>query len=36
METIGIKITQLRRQKALSQEQLADLAKVIVRTIQRI
>ncbi len=36
METIGIKITQLRRQKALSQEQLADLAKVNVRTIQRI
>lgn len=36
METIGTKITQLRKQKALSQEELADLAKVNVRTIQRI
>ena len=36
METIGIKITQLRKQKALSQEQLAELSKVNVRTIQRI
>ena len=36
METIGTKITQLRKQKALSQENLADLAKVNVRTIQRI
>lgn len=36
METIGTKITQLRKQKALSQEQLADSAKVNVRTIQRI
>lgn len=36
METIGTKITQLRKQKALSQEQLAELSKVNVRTIQRI
>ena len=36
METIGTKITQLRKQKALSQEELADSAKVNVRTIQRI
>lgn len=36
METIGTKITQLRKQKAFSQEQLAELAKVNVRTIQRI
>src|SRR5690606_23350876 len=36
METIGIKITQLRKQKALTQEQLAELSKVNVRTIQRI
>lgn len=36
MDTIGTKITQLRKQKALSQEQLAELAKVNVRTIQRI
>lgn len=36
METIGTKITELRKQKALSQEELADSAKVNVRTIQRI
>ncbi len=36
METIGTKITQLRKQKAFSQEQLAESAKVNVRTIQRI
>lgn len=36
METIGTKITQLRKQKAFSQEQLAELSKVNVRTIQRI
>jgi len=36
METIGTKITQLRKQKALSQESLAELSKVNVRTIQRI
>lgn len=36
METIGTKITQLRKQKALSQEELAELSKVNVRTIQRI
>ncbi len=36
METIGIKISQIRKQKALSQEQLAELSKVNVRTIQRI
>lgn len=36
METIGTKITQLRKQKALSQENLAELSKVNVRTIQRI
>ncbi|RRJ90576.1 helix-turn-helix domain-containing protein [Paenimyroides tangerinum] len=36
METIGIKISQIRNQKALSQEQLAELSKVNVRTIQRI
>lgn len=36
METIGTKITQLRKQKALSQEELADLAKINVRTVQRI
>lgn len=36
METIGIKISQIRKQKALTQEQLAELSKVNVRTIQRI
>lgn len=36
METIGTKITQLRKQKALSQENLAEISKVNVRTIQRI
>lgn len=36
METIGTKITQLRKQKALSQENLAELSNVNVRTIQRI
>jgi len=36
METIGIKISQIRKQKALSQEQLAEISKVNVRTIQRI
>ena len=36
METIGTKITQLRKQNAFSQEYLAELAKVNVRTIQRI
>src|SRR5690606_23828274 len=35
-ETKGTKITQLRQQKAFSQEQLAELAKLNVRTIQRI
>ena len=36
MKTIGTKITQLRKQKAFSQENLAELSKVNVRTIQRI
>lgn len=36
MVTIGAKITQFRKQKALSQESLAELSKVNIRTIQRI
>lgn len=36
MNSIGNKIIDLRKQKGLSQEDLADLAKVNVRTIQRI
>ncbi len=36
METIGIKIAKLRKQKAFSQEELTELSKVNVRTIQRI
>ncbi len=36
MEDIGQKIKSIRKQKGLSQEELADLAKVNLRTIQRI
>ncbi len=36
METIGTKISKIRKQKGLSQEELADLSKINLRTIQRI
>lgn len=36
METIGEKITKIRKQKGLTQENLAENAKVNLRTIQRI
>ncbi|MDO5981170.1 helix-turn-helix domain-containing protein [Flavivirga spongiicola] len=36
MNEIGIKIKEVRKRKGLSQEELADLAKVNLRTIQRI
>jgi transcriptional regulator with XRE-family HTH domain len=36
METIGEKILEIRKQKGLTQEELADLAKINLRTLQRI
>jgi uncharacterized Tic20 family protein len=36
METIGKKILELRKRKGLTQEELSDLAKINLRTLQRI
>jgi len=36
METIGIKISKIRKQKGLTQEELSDLSKINLRTLQRI
>ena len=36
METIGAKISKIRKQKGMSQEVLSDLAKINLRTLQRI
>lgn len=36
METIGTKISKIRKQKGMSQEKLADLSKINLRTLQRI
>jgi transcriptional regulator with XRE-family HTH domain len=36
METIGCKISEIRKRKGLTQEELADLAKINLRTLQRI
>ena len=36
METIGSKISKIRKQKGMSQEELSDLSKINVRTLQRI
>ncbi len=36
METIGAKISKIRKQKGMSQEELADLSKINLRTLQRI
>jgi transcriptional regulator with XRE-family HTH domain len=36
METIGSKISRIRKQKGMSQEELSELAKINLRTIQRI
>ncbi len=36
METIGTKISKIRKQKGMSQEELSDLAKINLRTLQRI
>jgi transcriptional regulator with XRE-family HTH domain len=36
METIGSKISKIRKQKGMSQEQLSDLSKINLRTLQRI
>jgi transcriptional regulator with XRE-family HTH domain len=36
METIGQKISEIRKRKGLSQESLSDLAKINLRTLQRI
>lgn len=36
METIGSKISKIRKQKGMSQEELSELAKINLRTIQRI
>jgi transcriptional regulator with XRE-family HTH domain len=36
METIGEKILEIRKRKGLTQENLADLAKINLRTLQRI
>lgn len=36
METIGIRIMQIRKQKGMSQEALSDLAGINLRTLQRI
>lgn len=36
METIGQKISEIRKRKGLSQEALSDLAKINLRTLQRI
>lgn len=36
METIGAKIVEIRKRKGLTQEQLSDLSKINLRTLQRI
>lgn len=36
METIGTKISKIRKQKGMSQESLSDLSKINLRTLQRI
>jgi transcriptional regulator with XRE-family HTH domain len=36
METIGTKISKIRKQKGMSQEALSDLSKINLRTLQRI
>jgi transcriptional regulator with XRE-family HTH domain len=36
METIGAKILEIRKRKGLTQEELSDLAKINLRTLQRI
>jgi transcriptional regulator with XRE-family HTH domain len=36
METIGDKILEIRKRKGLTQEELSDLAKINLRTLQRI
>jgi transcriptional regulator with XRE-family HTH domain len=36
METIGAKIVEIRRRKGFTQEQLSDLSKINLRTLQRI
>ena len=36
METIGSKISKIRKQKGMSQEELSDLSKINLRTLQRI
>ena len=36
METIGTKISKIRKQKGMSQEELADMSKINLRTLQRI
>jgi uncharacterized Tic20 family protein len=36
METIGLKISKIRKQKGMSQEELSDLSKINLRTLQRI
>ena len=36
METIGKKISKIRKQKGMSQEELSDLSKINLRTLQRI
>jgi uncharacterized Tic20 family protein len=36
METIGTKISKIRKQKGMSQEELSDLSRINLRTLQRI
>jgi transcriptional regulator with XRE-family HTH domain len=36
METIGAKILEIRKRKGLTQEQLSELSKINLRTLQRI
>jgi len=36
METIGYKISEIRKRKGLTQEELSDLSKISLRTLQRI
>lgn len=36
METLGTKISKIRKQKGMSQEELSDLSKINLRTLQRI
>jgi len=36
MDTIGYKISEIRKRRGLTQEELSDLSKINLRTLQRI